>query len=134
MTRRYILKNLTLVIVFVAIVNLMASVFHWYYLVWWFDMPMHFLGGVSVFYLSALVLLPKLQQVSNRRFLFKSILGALFLGVLWEALELFLHIRYGSPDFILLDSISDVFFDLAGAFVGAFCLASALNTHTKEQM
>ncbi len=81
---------------------------------------MHFLGGIAVFYLGAILWLPARSRVSTGRFLYEGIITALLLGVLWEALELFLHVRYGTPDFVLLDSISDLCFDLAGTLLAAF--------------
>ncbi len=120
MPRIYILNRLALSIVFLAVVNFFATHFSWYSLLWWFDMPMHFLGGGAVFYLSAYVWSPALRYVPAWRFLYESLITALLLGLLWEALELFLYIRYGTPDFILLDSMSDVCFDIAGALLAAY--------------
>lgn len=131
MTRSKLVQDLAVVIVLLAVFNGLASFFSWYTLAWWFDMPMHFFGGVSVFYISAILWLPARKWVRDGRYIFESVITAVFLGVLWEALELYLHVHYGSPDFILLDSISDVFFDLAGALVAAYLLVSQLS---KEQV
>lgn len=126
MIRKKILHRLCVAIVALSVINLMASFLHWYDLVWWFDMPMHFLGGMAVFYLSALLWLPARKWVSNGRFLYEGVITALLFGVLWEALELYLHITYGSPYFVLMDAISDVCFDLAGALLAGFGLAKVL--------
>ncbi len=119
MIKERLLKKLAVSIVVLALINAVAGFLHLYDLVWWFDMPMHFLGGVSVFYLSTVVWLPARKWVSNGRFIYEGIITALFLGVLWEALELYLHIHYGSPAFVLTDSLSDLCFDLAGACIAA---------------
>ena len=132
MLRERILKRLCAAIVTLAVVNQAASFFSWYSLAWWFDMPMHFLGGVSVLYLGALLWLPALSYVSVRRYLYEAVITAVLFGVLWEALELYLHVRFGSPDFVLLDSVSDVFFDLAGALLAAFGLAPVLEASSKK--
>ena len=129
MLRKKILNRLAVAVVFLAIINGSATHFSWYSLVWWFDMPMHFLGGISVFYFSAIVWLPALRWVSARRFLYESVITAVLIGVLWEGLELFLYTHYGSPDFILLDSMSDVCFDLAGALFAAYMTAPHLHAY-----
>ena len=134
MLRQQILKKLAVSFVVLAIFNEIAVFIHWYSIIWWFDMPMHFLGGMAVFYLSAVLWLPARKFVSDRRFLFEGIITALLIGVLWEALELYLFLTYGDPNFILLDSISDLFFDLAGAFLGAYFLAQILNQKSESNL
>lgn len=122
MLRKKLLKKLVFAFVILLILNEPAVFLHWYNLVWWFDMPMHFLGGLSVFYLSAVIWLPALKYVSYKRYLYESVITALLIGVLWEALELFLFTHLGTPTFFLVDSISDVFFDLAGALFGVITI------------
>ncbi len=114
MLRKTLVKKLVTSILILACINAPATFFHWYSLIWWFDMPMHFLGGVTVAYISALLWLPARVYVGDVRFSFEVIITALLFGVLWEALELYLSLHFGSPAFMLTDSISDVFFDLAG--------------------
>ncbi len=122
MLRKKLLKKLAFSFILLFILNEPAVFLHWYNLIWWFDMPMHFLGGLSVFYLSAVLWLPALKYVSHTRYLYESVITALLIGVLWEALELFLFTHFGTPSFFLVDSISDVLFDLAGALFGAFTI------------
>jgi hypothetical protein len=126
MLRRKLVENLCIAVVSLAVFNQIAVFLHWYEIVWWFDMPMHFLGGLSVFYFSAIVWLPARKWVPDWRFLYEAVITTVLIGVLWEALELYLFLHYGSPNFITLDSFSDVFFDLAGAFLGAYLVAPLL--------
>ena len=118
MIRPIIVRRLAKYFVILALINVPATLLYWYHLVWWFDMPMHFLGGVAVFYLAFLLWLPARKWVSANRFYFEVVITALLFGVLWEALELFLYVRFSYPAFHLTDSISDLFFDLAGVFFG----------------
>lgn len=127
MIRQKLLNNLAYSVVILACINTVAVFFHWYNLVWWFDMPMHFLGGFTVMYFSALVWLGARKWVSNGRFLYESVIITVLIGVLWEALELYLHVHYGSPAFILLDSISDVFFDLSGSLFASYLIVPLLS-------
>ena len=128
MLRQKLLRKLAISVITLAIINEIAIFIHWYSLVWWFDMPMHFLGGLTVFYFCAIIWIPARKWVSDGRFLFESIITTVLIGVLWEALELYLYIHYGSPDFITLDSMSDVFFDLTGALFAAYCIFPLLYT------
>lgn len=115
-------KRLVWTIVILAIINALATFFHWYSLVWWFDMPMHFLGGVAAAFFSAVIWHPSRKYVSDTRYFFEIIITTILIGVLWEALELYLYIRFGAPAFMLTDSISDVFFDLSGGLVAVLSL------------
>jgi hypothetical protein len=109
-----------------AVLNAIAISLHWYSIIWWFDMPMHFLGGLAVFYLSAYIWFGATKYVSVGRYIYESIITAVLLGVLWEALEFILYKKYGVPNFILLDSFSDLLFDLSGASIGAYLLLPSL--------
>ncbi|MBP7805231.1 MAG: hypothetical protein KA052_03380, partial [Candidatus Pacebacteria bacterium] len=117
MLRKKFLNRLCISIITLAVINQLATYFHWYNLLWWFDIPMHFLGGFTVFYFSAILWLPARKWVSDTRFIFEAVITTVLIGVLWEALELYLFFNYGSPAFFTLDSISDVVFDLAGALL-----------------
>lgn len=128
MIRRQLLNKLALSIIFLAVINAFAVHFYWYSLLWWFDMPMHFLGGFTVFFFCAIVWLGARKWVSNGRYIFEAIITTVLVGVLWEALELYLYLHFGSPAFVTLDSISDVFFDLAGALFAAYKVIPLLYT------
>lgn len=128
MLRKKLLHRLCFAVVVLAIFNQIATSFHWYALIWWFDMPMHFLGGLTVFYFSAIVWLPARKWVPDWRYVYEAVITTVLISVLWEALELFLYLRYGSPPFITLDSLSDVGFDIAGALFAAYLTAPFLST------
>jgi len=147
--QKKILKNIAILIVFIFLVNLLTIKFHWYFTIWWFDMPMHFLGGVfisvSVLWLyffknpwpnskikstlirhrlGCCVRVRQLVDSHTRSSLveinpiFLSILLVLIISVLWEifefSLDQFFAINLLSP----IDSLSDLFFDLAGGIIG----------------
>ena len=100
-------------IVFIFIVNYLAMKFYWYSSIWWFDMPMHFLGGfwVGLF----LFWLFPLEKISARMVL-KIILGVLLIGIFWEIFEIVIG-KVIIQDCLntTLDTFSDIFFDIAGA-------------------
>lgn len=72
---------------------------------------MHFLGG---FWLGLLMFFVFPIRDLNLRNIFYVFLGVFLIGILWELFELlFFNYLVGNP-FVLLDTLSDIFFDLAG--------------------
>ena len=111
---------------FIFTADIMAQKFYWYYSIWWFDMPMHFLGGFWVglffFWFFSTKYLPIFQLSLEKidfKLTWKILLFVLFLGISWEIFEIYVNNYIGKTPFNLLDTISDIFFDLAG---GSFAL------------
>lgn len=98
------------------IINKLAWKFYWYSSIWWFDIPMHFLGGVwlGLFFL---YLFSRLNFVKSRILL--TIFGVLVVGILWEFFETHLN-EISKDEFNILDTVSDVLFDLAGGLCAIF--------------
>ena len=111
------LKKAAYLGIIVFILNSLAMKFFWYYTVWWFDMPMHFLGGVFISLLAMFLLNKKLFKF-NYRFIFYTFLSVLLVGVLWEIFEYALEIFVSHQPQIILDTFSDIFFDMAGGLFG----------------
>ncbi len=115
MDRKKLFKDITFLILFIFVLNSLASKFYWYSSIWWFDMPMHFMGGLWVGL--ALIWLLSLKNLSFSSTL-SVIVGVFVVGVLWEFFELYFINHIAEHPFNLLDTISDIFFDLSGG-----CLA-----------
>lgn len=86
----------------------------------WIDSPSHFIGGllsslIVVFLISYSV---KLLSTSRRKKIYLVLLGSLIIGVFWEIFELALSMTNVHDSGYYLDTISDLFFDCLGAFVG----------------
>ncbi|MFZ2205576.1 MAG: hypothetical protein WAV23_03220 [Minisyncoccia bacterium] len=130
-----LLKSMTLMIFFVFILNSLALKFHWYSSVWWFDIPMHFMGGfwiglawIWLFVPSNLPNLPKKVGGWGKSIL-KIILGVLLIGVLWEIFEIIVNETITKNQFNYLDTFSDICFDLAGGFTALYyCLKRIVYT------
>ncbi len=85
-----LLKRLGIVVIFIFFINTLATFFYWYYSIWWFDMPMHFMGGLFAILLVIFV--------AERYFNFRNrtaahtaleqiiflILVAVLVGIVWE--------------------------------------------------
>lgn len=119
--RKRLFKTLANSIILLFLLNYFAVKFYWYYSIWYFDMPMHFLGGFSTglvviwllsFFNSSFILTSKL--------IFKIIFGVLLIGILWEVFEILVNNITVQNSFNILDTTSDIFFDLAGGLFAIF--------------
>jgi|SRR3989338_3468528 len=114
MDRQKLLKHLVLLMFFIFLVDFLAKYFYWYSLIWYFDMIMHFLGGlwVGMFFIYVLSMKKPLTYGSSS--FFRIILCTLIIGILWEIFEFFTYNYIGQNSFDISDTLADIFFDLAG--------------------
>ncbi len=110
MNKEKLLKRMTFMVFFIFIVNFLAMKFYWYSSLWWFDMPMHFLGGFFLGMLGIYIL--SLKDFNFSEFL-KIFLFVLVIGIGWEVFEVLVNQISHNP-FYILDTISDIFFDVSG--------------------
>ena len=115
-TKKYIAHNMLTLVWVVFLFNTLAQLFHWYWIFWWFDMPMHFLGGMFVGFL-VLYTKPRLFIGTTRKALFLFFFYSLCIGVGWELLEISMDIFIKHSQTNIIDTFSDIGFDLAGAGV-----------------
>ncbi|QQR49894.1 hypothetical protein IPF86_02260 [Candidatus Nomurabacteria bacterium] len=126
-------------IAFIFLTNLIASVFYWYISMWWFDMPMHFLGGVWLalfgYWLLLVIFERKHLAISDIRSIptIRLMLFVLILGISWEFFEFVVSHTTGAMLGNTVDSLSDICFDLAGGLVGLLYLKS-VGTSIKENI
>ncbi len=120
MDRKKLFNRQALLVIMIALVNFGALKFHWYYSLWWFDMPMHFLGGMWV---SMFILWYLKDDNFSIDSIGRVILGVFIVGLAWEVLELFLNEEFVQNAYDLPDTLSDIFFDLSGAFTAVFYVA-----------
>ena len=118
-------KNILFLVVAIFLINFLAMRFHWYSAVWWFDMPMHFAGGVFIFLLTFYLLSKYEKQEIFKDNLIKklalSLISVLIIGILWEFFEQIVSLSILERPIILLDSLSDMCFDMAGgSFIGLY--------------
>ena len=117
MPRKKLPITVLALVFFILIVNYAAMKFHWYYSVPWFDMLMHFLGGLWLG-------LAFIWLYSAGTSYLKIIAGVLLVGVFWEIFELVIHQYFLRESFDLPDTLSDLFFDMLGGGVAVFYLAN----------
>lgn len=97
---------------------------YWRYL--WLDIPMHFLGGITVA-LGLLSLRDFISWLPRWFFTLSVILSFTFaVAVLWEVFELFIGIPF-EPEGYINDTIADLMLSMMGGLAGYF-VGSRINT------
>ncbi|MFT5281151.1 MAG: hypothetical protein ACI9AR_000609 [Flavobacteriaceae bacterium] len=122
-------------IVVIFIVNLLAMWLHWYSSMWWFDIPMHFVGG---FWLAALFgwlfhsRFFRLWQGSKVWLFFTLSLLLIFTMIIaWEVFEFSLDSIVKLNIQNIPDALSDVCFGLSGGLLGTLYLYNKYNRYYK---
>lgn len=111
MDRKMLLKYIVFLMFFIFFANNVILKFHWYYSIWWIDMPMHFLGGFWVGLFFLYIFYDKNQFF---KYFLTILLCVLLIGILYEVFEFFVFNEIGKDPFNTLDTASDIFFDLSG--------------------
>jgi len=112
MDRKELFKKIAITIFLIFILNFIAGKFYWYYTIWYFDIIMHVFGG---FFIALLLFwLFSVKEISFK-IIIQIIFGVLLVGVLWELFEFVFNNVIAGDSFNSLDSISDIFCDLAGS-------------------
>jgi len=96
---------------FIFLVNYIALKFHWYSSIWYFDMPMHFMGGL---WLGLVFILIFWGKTFDFNLILKIVFGVLVISLGWEVFEIAVNHITIKDSFNVLDTLSDIFFDLAG--------------------
>lgn len=111
MERKNLFKRLALFILFIFALNFLANKFFWYSSIWYLDMIMHFLGG---FWVGLFVFYLLKEEAISFRLIFKILLFVFFVGIGWEIYEVLVDKVITKDSFNILDTSSDLFFDLSG--------------------
>lgn len=113
--------RISLVIWALFIAFLLADKFHFFFSFWWFDIPMHFIGGFASGLVSLFIL--KVFRIKETKQIPFLIAGILLIGVLWELFEVGVDtIIFKMPTTApsVIDSLSDLCFDIAGGIVAVW--------------
>ncbi len=108
--------------ILVSTLHFLATKLYWYNDFFWFDMLMHFIGGIFIGFI-ALYILYRFKISQNKKFISTikiTILTVFVVGLFWEVYE---YVVQGFTGAILanpIDSISDLFFDLAGGLYAVY--------------
>ena len=104
------------VIVILFVLHCSALVYGFYDTFFWFDMLTHFFGGIVVVLGGSAFLSTRLPRFTRVKNLVMFVVGV---GLLWELYEYLVQIVIPATPFVtLLDSLSDLGFDILGGIVG----------------
>ena len=127
MDRTKLLKPLIFLMFFIYFADLLEPRVGLYYAQWWFDIPMHFLGGfwVGLFFLwfFSQAKMPFLRRPItdlNKKSVIYALIFVMFVGMAWEALEVFSINLLGQEPFITSDTIYDLILDFIGGLAAIF--------------
>lgn len=111
---KILLNTLVLSVLFLFL-HLEASSNAWYFYFWWFDILMHFLGGVILGFLLFWIM-TRIGYVGSDRSLFLKVTAVvLIIAVSWEVFE-YMHDIYGKGNYIL-DTTGDIITAIIGMYI-----------------
>lgn len=106
----------------VGIANWVGTELYLYWSVWWYDIPMHFMGGlwVSLVVAWAYAFRVDINQKKFGSYVWVVIGGTLLVGIVWELYELCIDATSLADGIhYVTDTTSDIIMDIAGGIVGA---------------
>lgn len=109
----------------IATLHFSALQFYLYWRFWWFDILTHFLGGlwISISFLWLFFQFGFTNIIKNHKNynLAVAFLASLLVGLMWEAFEYYFGIVATDAANYVVDTMTDISFDLIGGFV-AYCV------------
>jgi len=113
-------KQIFALFVLIGFFDFIANKFYFYWTVWWFDVMMHFIGGLLACMLVVLFLNTyyKTKNLDKHKNKIIIILGVLIISVLWEIYELSIGSTSFADSDYMVDTISDFLMDFIGGFFG----------------
>ena len=126
----FIMKRLKLALLIggigliIAILHLLAINFFLYWDLVWFDLLMHFLGGVWVALLGFWIMafFTHTEEFSTRDIIYVSIFFTLGIGILWEVFEAGAGVSFVGKD-MWGDTFSDLALYILGGLVSGFYIS-----------
>jgi hypothetical protein len=116
MQRKLLFAQLV-VVALLAVLDIYFGLMHMYFWrFWWFDIPLHLLGGIAVGLFGAWVLTVRELPIS---FLF-CVAMALGVGVAWEIFEYASHMGGSAFMGYTVDTIKDLVDDVLGGTMAAY--------------
>jgi len=117
MDRKKLGKILIYLILVIFAANFVANELYWYYTIWYFDMIMHFIGG---FWIGLLFFYIFPEKYSSKNVVALVALFVFMIGVGWEVFEVLVSNTFAKNPFNILDTSSDLVFDLTGGLSATF--------------
>jgi hypothetical protein len=107
--------------VIIAALHWIGTIYSFYYILDWFDIVMHFLGGAWVVLFTLWVLNTQYAGALSRFTSFFHLIAiVVIVGVLWEALEIYMGFTSFADPQYWSDTPMDLVMDVLGGGYGAF--------------
>jgi type IV secretory pathway TrbL component len=129
-----LLKYACALVVFIWIINTLANKFYWYSAMWYFDIPMHIMGGIFLGLLFGAIFFKKLLILDTRDSLVIILLSVLIVGLGWEFFEYTVQaFLKGSLQIANLpDSIKDMAMDMLGGSLASIFVLKAVKRYNRQ--
>ncbi len=123
-----------IVIFFIWTVNALANQFYWYSAMWWFDIPMHIMGGIFLGCSAGALFFNRIVKLSRYDITVTILLFVLALGIGWEFFEYMVQaiVKGGSQLANVPDSIKDVFMDMVGGTIASVFVLRAIRRYNRS--
>lgn len=95
---------------------------YWYF--WWYDIMMHFLGGVVIGGIAVWMQLRFFPLASPRAIVLTVLASIVLVGTGWEIFEYFIDPTYAQQADIVFDTALDLIMDTLGALVAALTITT----------
>jgi len=122
MNQRFLFKVIVVGGLLIAVLHSIAIMFVLYWMVWWTDLLMHFLGGLWIAFLTAWVIVVLKKSVSIRQISTILVASVLVVGVSWEVFEVLTHSTGTTNATFWSDTVSDLCMDVLGALTAIFII------------
>jgi VanZ family protein len=108
-------REVLALLVIIIVLDSVARSHNYYWGLWWYDIPMHLLGGVWV--ALTLLWLEQKNRLPFRLNLVRLVLAVVAVGLLWEIYEIVFELTFTRKTGYIVDTISDLLLDLAGGLI-----------------
>ena len=110
------------ILVVIALMHQIGMAYHWYLYFWWFDVVLHFLGGIWIggmtlwfYFLTG----TKKNVTTNVHVFVIAGITVLIIGVAWEIFQIVIFTGVIDEDGYMFDTISDLILDTLGGLTAA---------------
>jgi hypothetical protein len=130
MLKQKIFKRAFWTLVVLGVLNFIATILYLHWSLWWFDVILHFLGGLTValfalWFFSANF---DLQNWKLGKIVTMTLISTICIGILWEFYELYFGLTFLSDGWhYFADTGSDLIMDTVGGIVGFLWINKILN-------
>ncbi|MBP6857967.1 MAG: hypothetical protein KBC11_02115 [Candidatus Pacebacteria bacterium] len=99
---------------------------------WWFDIPMHILGGLFLALIFGATFFKKIINFSKKEQLVVILLFVLIVGIGWEVFEYGVQFLIKGKELANLpDSIKDLLMDLLGGVIGFYFVLLSIRRYNR---